>query len=378
MALHSVPSEAELSKCRAEVMEAFKRYDKNGDGIISRDEMWALLRVLDKSGSLQYEGVDTMLSALDRNGDGLVDIQEFIDFVLSSGGAGAGTQLLDTEAVLRKLAVGHVFVQPQDEANLERCTLWELRREENSRILADAGLGLLDDPSLLVMSVGSSSTQVYDAGSLSMSFALGTKVRSDAVCKELVAVLSKQSHSRVLLLNSIGYQLRVSDPCLLPLSKLAERAAANEDGAMQSSLDLHAAISKALPEASVFVFNRVKDPATKRYKHCQIATDFTEALVSSRGMSLINREVVPDAVVDWGGASFKVYVNGRRVGIELMDANTILCEGGVLNRARLNEAIQDIKRFVLQLVPDAKHIFIAQTGKARELAIREGLNSCDC
>jgi len=86
---------------------------------------------------------------------------------------------------------------------------------------------------------------------------------------------------------------------------------------------------------------------------------------------------VQDAVVDWGGSSFKVYVNGKRIGTELMDANALLCEGGRLNRSRAKEAIREIKLFVLRLLPDAGRIFIAQTGKAREIAVRDNIVSVE-
>lgn len=376
-------SEAELKLYRNQILETFKRYDRNNDGNISRDEMWALLRVLDKSGCLQHDGVDAMLTALDKNDDGLVDIEEFIDWVLAGNAALDAIIHSESEVNLDNISVYHIFVAPQDEANLERCTLFELRRDDNSRILADAGMGALENPARLVVSVGSSSTQAYDSEGLSISVPVGTKVRSAESYKELTRVLIERAkvrpYEKVVLVNSIGYQLTVSDPRLVPLGELAKRAAANEKGTLPSTVDMHRAIADALPHADMHVFNRSKDPETKRYKYPQLSNDFTEALVSSRGMSLMKcqMENKADAVVDWGGGSFKVYVNGKRLATEIMDANAVLCEGGFLNRQRVVEAIHDIKKFVLcpTLVPTARHIFIAQTGKARELALREGLTS---
>lgn len=370
---------AEMAQSRKCIVEVFNRYDQNGDGNISRDEMLSLLRVIDSGGSLPFAGVDAMLSALDRNGDGLVDTEEFVEWVLASHMESA---LDDVEAKLDNLKACHIFMRPQDEALMERLTLWEVRREENSRLLVDVSLGPLDDPGLLVMSVGSSSTQAYDAQKWAVSFPVGTKVCSADAYKELTATLSGRSSSskyrQVLLINSIGYQVSVSDPCLVPLSELAARAADN--AALANTALLHAALLEALPEATMHVFNRAKDPTTKRYKYAQVVNDFTEALVSGRGLHLCSHagaaaDQVQDAIVDWGGGSFKVYVDGKRIGTELMDANAILCEGNVLRRDRLAKAIREIKIFVLKLLPEARQIFIAQTGKARELAISEELFS---
>lgn len=378
MALVPNVADSDLAKFKTSILETFKRYDTNGDGIISRDEMWALLRVLDKAGRLQYDGIDSMLSALDRNGDGLVDTEEFVEWVMGSDSASTLQQGPENLASLDDVIATHTFVLPQDEANLERCTVWKVRREENIRILANLGLGELDDPELLLLSVGSSSTQAYDARDLAVAFPCGTKVCSAEVYKDLTATLTQRrvSYRRVLLLNSIGYQLSVSDPSVVPLSDLASRVADKKAGVPATTADLHAALKAALPEATMYVLNRAKDQATKRYRYPQVVNDFTEALVSGHGLRLCSHgsalaEQVPDAIVDWGGGSFKVYVNGKRVGTQLMDANTRLCEGGVLNRGRLSEAMQEIKLFVLRLLPEVRRIFIAQTGKARELAMRE-------
>jgi len=362
--------EPEIDFYKKSILATFNKHDTNGDGIIDREEMLALLRILDQTGSLKHDGVDTMLAALDRNGDGFVDTEEFVEWVLQSN---VGAAFQHHEEHLAALVETHVFLSPHDEAIMERFTLFDVRKEQNSKVLADLGLGDLTDPGLLVMSVGSSSTQAYDARDFTASFHVGTKVSSKDRIKELRVALTQRKvpYSRVLLLNSIGYLLELSDPCLVPLSELASK---RKDSA--SIVGLHAALVEALPKAALHVFNRSKDPATKRYKYAQLSNDFSEALACGRGLHLCSHagtvaEQVQDAIVDWGGNSFKVYVNGKRIGTELMDANTFLCEGGVLDQDRLAQAIRDIKGFVLRLLPDAKRIFIAQTGKARELAMNQ-------
>lgn len=352
------------------MLDTFNRHDTNGDGIISPEEIVTLLSYLDGSGSLKYNGVHGLLSALDRNGDGQVDFEEFVDWVMQTN---TGAAFQEVEASLQTLVETHVFLKPSDEATMERFTLFDLRKEQNRKTLADIDLGSLDDPGLLVLSVGSSSTQAYDARDFATSFNTGTTVSSVEACRELTAALTQRGvqYSRVLLINSIGYLVELSDPCLVPLSELASRRSDKP-----SIVALHAALVEALPNASMHVFNRLKDPATKRYKYAQVTNDFSEALASLRGLHLCMSaekvlEQVQDAIVDWGGSSFKVYVNGKRIGTELMDANGFLCKGDVLDRGRLAQAIRDIKVFVLKLLPDARSVFIVQTGKARELALRQ-------
>lgn len=80
-------------------------------------------------------------------------------------------------------------------------------------------------------------------------------------------------------------------------------------------------------------------------------------------------------IVDWGGSSYKVFLDGKRIGTELMDANAFLCEGGQLHRERLPDAIKEIEASVCALLrrEGSEHtkVLIAQTGQARELALEE-------
>jgi hypothetical protein len=378
LSLHTASA---LSLHRKSILDIFTRYDANKDGLMSKEELCGLIRVLDKAGSLKEESIDVLLRALDRNCDGFVDIEEFVEWAMTS--CLGSHRATDEEETLSRLVVSHVFMTAADEANMERHTMYDLRTELNNSILTDAGFNGLGDPLLLVLSVGSSSTQAYNAQGYARSFPVGTKVRNCEAYKELTNALKEMraNVSKVLLMNSIGYQLSPSDPCLLPLSQLAARFAAGEAGALETSSLLLAALQDALPDATMHVYNRAKDPATKRYKYPQVINDFSEALASQRGLSLCSHAAtgaveVQDAIVDWGGSSYKVYVDGKRVGTEIMDANTLLCEGNALLLDRIPQAIGQIKTFVLEHAPDSRRIFIAQTGKARELALSKGIYSC--
>lgn len=369
---------AEVAAQRSAIVATFNRYDVNKDGLISPDELLTLMTSLDETCTLGYKSLDNLLKVLDRNGDGLVDIEEFIDWAMSSFWS---EQLLLAEQSMSNLEATHVFMTPEAEASMERLTMWELRKDENAKILAGIGLAL-DDQSFLVMSVGSSSTQVYDArGDWTKSFATGVKVRSAECYKDLTAALieRKVAYERVLLINAIGYQLSDTDPQLLSLADLAARS-----NAAPTTRELLDALVAALPKATLQVYNRAKDPATKRYKYAQIINDFSIGLADPGGVALCIEqsfrsgkvaERVHHAIVDWGGGSFKVYVDGKRIATEIMDANSHICENGVVDKDRLSESIRKIKLFVARLLPGAKVIFIAQTGRTRELAIKEGLVS---
>ena len=131
---------------------------------------------------------------------------------------------------------------------------------------------------------------------------------------------------------------------------------------------LRASLERALPKAEKKVLSRHK--GIKGYQCAQLINDFSVALAEGA-----LAEHAADVIVDWGGASFKVFLKGRRIGSERMDANELLCSSGELDKKRLQELIQQIETKVNKLLeqeplPTDCKVLIAQTGRARELHYR--------
>nr|2K2A_A Chain A, Troponin C [Lethocerus indicus] len=59
-----------------ELREAFRLYDKEGNGYISTDVMREILAELDET--LSSEDLDAMIDEIDADGSGTVDFEEFM------------------------------------------------------------------------------------------------------------------------------------------------------------------------------------------------------------------------------------------------------------------------------------------------------------
>ncbi|PHT88622.1 Calcium-binding allergen Ole e 8 [Capsicum annuum] len=72
-----------------EVQKVFKRFDANGDGKISADELSSVISALGSGTS--PEEVSRMMDEIDSDGDGFISLQEFSEFCQADvNGAGDG------------------------------------------------------------------------------------------------------------------------------------------------------------------------------------------------------------------------------------------------------------------------------------------------
>ncbi|CAK9008946.1 unnamed protein product [Durusdinium trenchii] len=69
----------------AAVLEAFKKFDKDGDGSITRDELGNVLRTLDPEEWTEQE-LDRLLGRVDANGDGKLQVEEFLRWIFAEDG----------------------------------------------------------------------------------------------------------------------------------------------------------------------------------------------------------------------------------------------------------------------------------------------------
>ncbi|XP_017771638.1 PREDICTED: neo-calmodulin-like [Nicrophorus vespilloides] len=92
---------ANVSKSQMkEFREAFRLFDKDGDGSITKEELGRVMRSLGQFA--RSEELQQMLQEVDADGDGNVSFEEFMDIAWSaSGGADAAIQPGDEEKELR-------------------------------------------------------------------------------------------------------------------------------------------------------------------------------------------------------------------------------------------------------------------------------------
>jgi len=74
----------------AKCVEVFRRFDLDGDGVISKNELGRVLKALD-SKQWNDENIDVLLSAADTNKDGMLQYEEFVNWLNGSGHGLCGT-----------------------------------------------------------------------------------------------------------------------------------------------------------------------------------------------------------------------------------------------------------------------------------------------
>lgn len=88
-------SKAQLKEYR----EAFRLFDKDGDGTITKMELGRVMRSLGQFAT--EEELNTMLGEIDIDGDGTFSFNEFVEIVCNMGGHGGERSREDEEKELR-------------------------------------------------------------------------------------------------------------------------------------------------------------------------------------------------------------------------------------------------------------------------------------
>merc|ERR1740121_3247700 len=63
------------------VRKAFSKFDKNGDGTITREELAKILKSLDPEKYSDDARIEQMIEDADSDKDGVIDYMEFVDWV---------------------------------------------------------------------------------------------------------------------------------------------------------------------------------------------------------------------------------------------------------------------------------------------------------
>lgn len=88
---HSKVSKSQMKEFR----EAFRLFDKDGDGTITKEELGRFMRSLGQYA--RTEEIQQMLSEVDVDGDGNVSFEEFVDIAWSAGNMGESADGIDGE-----------------------------------------------------------------------------------------------------------------------------------------------------------------------------------------------------------------------------------------------------------------------------------------
>eukprot|EP00747_Dinoflagellata_sp_TGD_P098456 gnl/TRDRNA2_/TRDRNA2_167459_c0_seq1.p1 gnl/TRDRNA2_/TRDRNA2_167459_c0~~gnl/TRDRNA2_/TRDRNA2_167459_c0_seq1.p1 ORF type:complete len:298 (-),score=53.35 gnl/TRDRNA2_/TRDRNA2_167459_c0_seq1:159-1052(-) len=83
----------------AAISEAFRYFDLNGDGVVSRQELMSVLQELDAE-LFTPDNIDRLLAEADANGDGLIHYEEFFAWICNEDTAMVRLVLLAPEAEL--------------------------------------------------------------------------------------------------------------------------------------------------------------------------------------------------------------------------------------------------------------------------------------
>lgn len=82
------------------IQKLFKEWDSDGSGTIEREELSAVMK---KLCGLSDEDIDTLIDEADQNKDGVIDYNEFLDWLLKPAAKSSGAAICDYHSVLKPM-----------------------------------------------------------------------------------------------------------------------------------------------------------------------------------------------------------------------------------------------------------------------------------
>lgn len=125
-----------------ELREAFRLFDKDGDGSISTDELGTVMRNLGQFPSI--DELNTMLKEIDIDGDGTFSFEEFVQVMANMGGLNEQSEEDEEEELRQAFRVfdksGCGYITPSDLRAVLQNIGEDLTEEEIDEMIAEVDI----------------------------------------------------------------------------------------------------------------------------------------------------------------------------------------------------------------------------------------------